>query len=239
MIFLLISSQESEQREQRQETSLLQGRATFLDGRLENSTGPLIYWRPPRVLLLMAETALLGLLFWCNFPVMRWHETQTEIRKWFFFLTKKRSNDLSLCRCFCGVLNGFNPDTDGSFYRVAMIVVNKEKNARGEKKTTKQLSNSLEFLLPTCSLKAKKTGGNKVDIRCSVWMTESKMLTLQLLLSWIFNVYVLLYCQQSEKRSELIFLQYSDIIPSLQKGKEKKQNNVISIFDHTAKNLKE
>lgn len=150
---------------------------------------------------------------------MRWHETQMEVRKW-FFLTKKRSNDsfIIIMPMFCGVLNRFNPDTNGSFYWVAKIVVHNEKNARGRKK--KQLSNSPEFLLTTCSLKAKKTSGNKVDIMCSVWMTESKMLTLQLLLSWIFKD-MLLYCQESEKKVRIDFLQYSDIIPLLQKGKEK------------------
>lgn len=76
---------------------------------------------------------------------------------------------------FHGLLNQFNLDTSGSFYPVAKIVVNKRKKEQREppqpptpSSPTLQLSNSPEFLLPTFSLKAKKTGGNKVDITCSV-----------------------------------------------------------------------
>lgn len=41
---------------------------------------------------------------------------------------------------FRGVLNRFNLDTNGSFHRVAKIVVNKEKNDREKKKAALQLS---------------------------------------------------------------------------------------------------
>lgn len=82
---------------------------------------------------------------------------------------------------FCSVLNRFNLDTSGGFYSEAETVVNRGKKEQRERKKTQ--NSSPDFLLPTCSLKAKKTGGNKDNITCSVWMTESKLLALQLLLS--------------------------------------------------------